>query len=165
MKSPKLTYAITLTAALLIPALVVPSISFADDNTPAVGQKAHGKHKDRLEAGLARLKAELKITEKQESAWQGYAHAIKEQRTAFWQERKEMRAEKSNLTAPERMDHRLEFHKKQEVYLEKTSVALKKLYHELTPEQREIFNKAEQAHEKRMADKMREMREMKKNQE
>lgn len=149
MKSSKLNYTLALTAALLIPALVVPSASFASDSIPATHQKARA-HGDRLQEHLNKLKAELKITEKQESAWHGYEAALKHQRATFKEERKEMRAESGKLTAVQRMDEMVQFHEKQLANLKRTDAALKKLYKELTPEQQKVLNNAEHEHEKKM---------------
>jgi len=84
-----------------------------------------------VDARLAAIKAELKITGDQESAWQAYEKKARQQAGSMQSFFAQARAE----TAPERLKQRAEFAKQRAANMEAMSGALKDLYAVLTPEQ------------------------------
>ena len=89
-----------------------------------------------VDARLAYLKTELKITGEQDAAWQAYAGQMKQQaermQALFTQ------AATPAQSAPERADQRAQFAKQRAAAMEANSGALKNLYAVLTPEQKTI---------------------------
>ena len=89
-----------------------------------------------MEARLAFLKTELKITSDQEAAWQAYATQAKQQAES-------MKALRARLPAaaqstPEVLDQRAEFAKQRAEHMKALSAATKDLYTVLTPEQKAL---------------------------
>lgn len=88
---------------------------------------------------LTDLKAELKITDQQESAWKAYAEQVKTQtesmqawHTAMWNS--------AQLSAPERLAQRDAMLKQRLAQHEAMTAAFKDLYAALTPEQRAVVD-------------------------
>jgi periplasmic protein CpxP/Spy len=89
-----------------------------------------------VDARLAALKAELKITGNQESAWNGYTKQVKQQ----FESTQVLLAKTPPATqsAPDRMAQRAEFAKQRAGNLDATSTAVKNLYAALTAEQKTL---------------------------
>ncbi len=89
------------------------------------------------EARMAYMKAELKITPTQESAWKAFADQAKQQSEAMqslW-----ANAQSNPVaTAPERLEQRNQLMKKRQEQMEKSTAAFKTLYGELSHEQKLI---------------------------
>ena len=115
---------------------------------PAAGQQMHegpsaeqrAKFAEHMAKRQAKLHDELKITAAQEGAWKTYINQMKPMRpeTPMHRPSKE---EWAKQTAPERMDHRIEFMKKMEARMTERAAALKKFYAVLTPDQQKILDK------------------------
>jgi hypothetical protein len=102
---------------------------------PGFGMHAWGNADERLAA----LKAELGITDKQESAWQAYADNAKkhqEARQAWFAKMQEARSAAN--TAPELLALQTEHMKQRQAEMAANAAALKNLYATLTPEQKAI---------------------------
>ena len=93
---------------------------------------------------LGRLKADLKITSAQESAWNAYADQIRQhagEMQAQFNQRRQQRENASGSTrpsAPERVERQAQFAKQQGEYLERLAGLTKDLYAVLTPEQKTL---------------------------
>jgi hypothetical protein len=90
---------------------------------------------------LGRLKADLKITSAQESAWNTYAEQIKQHAGEMQALHNQMRERASGNTrpsAPERVERQAQFAKQQGEYLERLAALTKDLYAVLTPEQKTL---------------------------
>ncbi|GAB4443185.1 MAG: Spy/CpxP family protein refolding chaperone [Rhodocyclaceae bacterium] len=102
------------------------------------GGGQHARHDP--EARLRELKAELKITPDQESAWQAFANQATAQATAmkamFEAMRETMRQPEGS--APDRMARRTEMMKSRLAGMEAMTAAFKDLYAVLTPEQKAL---------------------------
>lgn len=101
---------------------------------PGYGMHAWGN----ADESLAALKAELGITEKQDSAWQAFAKNTKQQaenRQAWFTK---MRQARSAGSAPELLAQQTELMKQRQVEMEANAKALTDLYAALTPEQKAI---------------------------
>ena len=101
---------------------------------PGFGMHAWGY----ADEGLAALKSELGITDKQDGAWQAFAKNAKQQqegRQAWFSKLQETRSAGS---APERLAQQTEFMKQRQTDMEASAKALKDLYAALTPEQKAI---------------------------
>jgi hypothetical protein len=102
-----------------------------------MGPQAWGNPAAAAEWRLSALKAELKITAAQESAWKVFADQTKQQAEA-------MQALMSTIqggaqaTAPERLDVRNQIMKKRQEQMEKGAAAFKDLYAVLSPEQKAL---------------------------
>ena len=92
------------------------------------------------ESRLAAQKAELKITDQQEAAWQAYATQVKKNAESMQATRTAMHSSPAN-TAPERLALHDAFMKQRLEQSEATTAALKELYAVLTPEQRAILDR------------------------
>ncbi len=89
-------------------------------------------------AHLADLKKQLNITGAQESQWQTFAGAVKQQAQGMVALRASMQSTAG--TAPERIDQRTAFMKQRLAAMEALDGALKQLYAVLTPEQKATFD-------------------------
>jgi hypothetical protein len=93
---------------------------------------------------LTRLKADLKITSAQESAWNAYAEQIKQHAGEMLALHNQMRQQRESASgntrpsAPERVERQAQFAKQQGEYLERLAGLTKDLYAVLTPEQRTL---------------------------
>ncbi len=104
------------------------------------GAPMYGDPSARAEQHLAYLKEQLKITPAQETSWQAFADAVKQQagtmvgmHAAMWS---------PAATATERMGQRIAFMKAGLSGMEAVEGAAKKLYGVLTPEQKQAFDQA-----------------------
>lgn len=91
-----------------------------------------------IEGRLAYLKSALKITDKQEAAWQAYGAKAKQQGVAMQASRAALSAQNASGSAPERMTQRTAMMKQRIDNMETMNAALKDLYAVLTPEQKTI---------------------------
>ncbi len=96
------------------------------------GKEMHGK----VEARLAKLKEALKITPAQEGAWDEYAKRTESLVGTLREGRTD-----EPMTAPERLDRRIDRMKRRLALLENMDEAFKNLYGALTPEQKSIADK------------------------
>jgi len=104
------------------------------------GMMGYGDPAAAADSRLAAQKAELKITDKQEAAWQAYAAQVKKNAEAMQATRTAMHSSTANTT-PERLALHDAFMKQRLEQSEATSAALKNLYAVLTPEQRAILDR------------------------
>lgn len=112
------------------------------DHRGAMGSGMAGARGDataHLEARLAFLKTQFRITPDQESAWQAYAQQARQQAESMQASRAQAPA--AAQTAPERLSQRTEFMKRRSASMESMSVALTALYAVLTPEQKTIADR------------------------
>jgi len=100
----------------------------------------HGDPAAAADSRLAAQKAELKITDKQEAAWQAYAAQVKKNAESMQATMIAMHNSTANTT-PERLALHDAFMKQRLEQSEATSGALKNLYAVLTPEQRAILDR------------------------
>lgn len=87
-----------------------------------------------IDARLAAIKAELKITADQESAWQIYEKQARQQAEST----QALFAQAPAQSAPDRLKQRAEFAKQRAANIEAMSGAVKDLYAALTPEQQAV---------------------------
>ncbi len=102
---------------------------------PAKMAQMHAKH-------LSDLKARLKITASQETAWTAFTEAMKP--PADMMAKRPDRAEMDKLTTPERMDKMRALHKEHmavmDAAMDKRAEATKTFYTALTAEQKKTFD-------------------------
>jgi Spy/CpxP family protein refolding chaperone len=89
-----------------------------------------------IDSRLGDLKAQLKITPAQESAWQAYIGAAKQQAASMQALRAQM--QEGTGTAPERMGQRTELMQQRSAAMSTMTNAFNALYAVLTPEQKAI---------------------------
>lgn len=137
----------TLQKAFIIGAAVIgmSSAAFsaqAQDATPhrqyAATKFDPAKMAERMDKRMQKLHDALKLTSNQEGAWQTYASAIK----ADMPTTRPDFASFKNLSAPEKMEKRIEFAKTHITHMENHLAALKTFYAVLTPEQQKTFDQA-----------------------
>ncbi len=117
--------------------LAAPPNPSAEPGSQEPGPRGPGGNWEEFRAfKLEKLHQDLKLTAKQESAWNEWSGKIKAERPA-WKERENL----GNLTAPERMEKMLAFAKERVATLEERLAATKAFYAVLTPEQRQTFDK------------------------
>ena len=104
------------------------------------GGPMFGDPSARAEQHLTYLKGQLNITADQESQWQAFADAVKQQAQGMVAMRASMQSTAG--TMPERMDQRLAFMKQRLASMEALNGAAKQLYGVLTPEQKAAFDQA-----------------------
>ena len=97
---------------------------------PARMQAMFAKH-------LANLKAKLKITAEQETAWNSFTDAIKPPATP---PQHPDHAEWAKLTTPERIDRMQAMHSARAAEMSKRADATKTFYAALTPDQQKVFD-------------------------
>ena len=85
-----------------------------------------------IDARLAKLKNDLKISSDQEAAWEAFANTVTQSKTA--------KPATTATTAPDRIDERIAFMKQDVAAMESVADAMKLLYGVLTPEQKEVLN-------------------------
>lgn len=110
-----------------------------------MGQMDPAKMQARVDARNAALKAQLKITPTQESAWTAYTDAMKPGLGMMNHQRPDL-AEMAKLTTPERLDKMQQLRAQRmsdmTAAMEQHSTATKALYAALTPEQQKVFDAA-----------------------
>ncbi|WP_161539972.1 Spy/CpxP family protein refolding chaperone [Glaciimonas sp. PCH181] len=104
---------------------------------PSAEQRA--KFAEKIAKRQAKLHDELKITPAQEGAWKTYISQMQPPRGDMPMHRPS-KEEWAKQTAPERMDHRIEFMKKMEAHMTERAAALKTFYATLTPAQQKILD-------------------------
>jgi len=115
------------------------------DAAPTAKQEPTGEPKncdrwDRKEQRLETLKADLKLNPSQQAAWTEWVGKVQGDRQGFEEKRKAFESWES-LPAPERLEKQLAFSKEHVAKLEASLVATKAFYAQLSPEQRQIFDK------------------------
>ena len=121
--------------------LAEPADATADAKPKSIS--AEPKKCDRWEGKekrLETLKADLKLSVNQESAWTEWVSKIKGDHKA-WKENREHAESWANLPAPERMEKMLAFSKEHIAKQEARLAATKTFYATLSPEQRLILDK------------------------
>jgi periplasmic protein CpxP/Spy len=107
-----------------------------------MGHMNSAKMKARMAKHQAELKAALKITAAQESAWTTFTAAMTPPANSMAQ--RPNREEMAKLTTPERIDKmkamRTEHHAVMSVEMDKRADAVKAFYATLTPEQQKVFD-------------------------
>ncbi|WP_211470275.1 Spy/CpxP family protein refolding chaperone [Collimonas humicola] len=111
-------------------------------------QEQQAKFADHMAKMQAKWHDDLKITAAQEPAWQTFIGKIKPVRPAEPPKRPS-KEEWDKLTAPERLDHRMEFLKRAEARLAEHTAAVKEFYAVLTPVQQKVFDEHFKQLEKR----------------
>lgn len=130
-----------------------PGYGMAQGQGRGMGQRMGGMHGQRgmmgrnpaamVEARLAYLKTDLKITAQQETAWQTFATKSRKLAETRQAKRSKMQeAAAAPMTAPERLAKRTEFMKQQISEMESMTAAVSELYAALTPEQKAIADKS-----------------------
>lgn len=105
---------------------------------------ANPEFRDRLQARMQRhmdrraadLKAKLKLSAEQDSAWNAYVAAMKPPAVGPHPSR----AELDKLTTPERLDKMRELRKQREAEMDKRDDATRAFYATLTAEQKKVFD-------------------------
>ncbi|MES2901890.1 MAG: Spy/CpxP family protein refolding chaperone [Pseudomonadota bacterium] len=110
----------------------------AQEQMKAKWQERRAARQAKMAERHAKLHDKLAITAAQEPAWASYSAAIK---PAARGERGERGAWKS-MSAPERMQKRIDMAKQRTAQMETRLAALNGLYAALTPEQRKLFDEA-----------------------
>lgn len=101
--------------------------------------KTGGDPAGAIDAHMGDLKAELKITAEQDSAWQAFTATARKQAQDMLAMRTKMQA--ADGSAPDRLAQRSEFMKQRVSGMDSMQAALKDLYAVLTPEQKAIADK------------------------
>lgn len=138
-------------ATALLASLSLPSFAqtAAPAEQPTATQKAPEHHKhhradkrgDRMEhmkQRMEKLKAELKLTPAQESAWTTYTNAIKPGERPARGDREAF----AKLTTPERIDKMREMRAKRNAEMDRHGEATKAFYAQLNAEQQKTFDSA-----------------------
>lgn len=146
----------TLVAAGLATAAPL-TMAQAQAGNPAASEHAQRSHQEkhafrlpgeRVEARLAYLKTALKITDAQQAQWDAFAGVMRkhakdsDERIKAWKEQKAQRTEGRRPTAIEQLEHRQERLATASARLNELLAVGKPLYAALSPEQREIADKA-----------------------
>lgn len=112
---------------------------------PAMSEHSHhddGKFDARMKEHMAKRHAELhdklKLNATQESGWKTFTAAMMPNDMG----KRPDRADWEKLSAPERMEKKLEMMKKGEAHMTTRLAAMKTFYATLTPEQQKVFNEA-----------------------
>jgi hypothetical protein len=111
---------------------------------PGAGPGASPEFRERMQERAQRhmdrrtsdLKAKLKLSAEQESAWAGYVAAMKPPAPAAHPNRTEL----DKLTTPERLDKMREWRKQREAEMDKRDDATRAFYATLNDEQKKIFD-------------------------
>lgn len=105
---------------------------------------ANPEFRDRMQARMQRhidrrsadLKAKLKLSAEQESAWSSYVAAMKPPAFGQYPSRSDM----DKLTTPERLDKMRELRKQREAEMDKRDDATRAFYATLNAEQKKVFD-------------------------
>lgn len=121
-------------------ALLAGTAAFAQSPPPAGAMKDRaGWYAQKQSNRLAQLKAQLKITSAQEPAWNGFVSALQSMHPKW--PKKAMRSKAGGLTpAPQVFDTMAEYAQKRAEGARALAGAVKKLYEQLTPVQRAVFD-------------------------
>lgn len=128
---------------LLIAGLLASVLSGQAQPTPASpGGPTDAPRADRhaqMQSHMAQrtndLKARLKLTPEQQTAWNQYAQAMKPAAHAH-----PNRAEMDKLTTPERLDRMRDLRRQRDADMERRDEATRAFYATLSPEQKKIFD-------------------------
>ncbi|BBP00204.1 Spy/CpxP family protein refolding chaperone [Sulfuriferula nivalis] len=114
------------------------SVAFSNDYSPPTAEQ-RAKFAAHMQQREAKLHDELKLTPAQEGAWKTFTDQEKSMfdKSAMHHPDKQ---DMAKMTAPERMDQRMEFMKKMQERMAEQSANLKKFYAVLTPEQQKIMD-------------------------
>lgn len=142
----------TAIASALLASLSLPS--FAQTTAPAAPaaataqaapQHKHGQgnmedrraeRMERMQQRIAKLKADLKLTPAQESAWNTYAAAMKPGERPARMDREAF----AKLTTPQRIDKMREMREHRNAEMDRRAQATKAFYAQLTAEQQKTFD-------------------------
>lgn len=98
------------------------------------------KFAEKMAKRQAKWHDDLKITPAQETAWQTFLGKIKPVRPDGAPQQRPGKEEWAKQTAPERMEHQMEFLKRAETRLAERTAAVKEFYAVLTPVQQKVFD-------------------------
>jgi Spy/CpxP family protein refolding chaperone len=131
-KSVMMSLAVISMSAVLAQAQPAPA-----PGAPAQGGQQYGERmKERMAQRQAELHDKLKLAPGQEPAWNAFISAM----TSVQRPARPNRAEWEQLSAPDRMERRLEMMKQEEAAMSQRLQATKTFYATLTPDQQKIFN-------------------------
>lgn len=126
---------LAIVAGCAMSAASVPALAHAHQGKMSHEQRVAHKA-ERFEARQAALHDALKLSPAQAGAWSAYQAAIKPAARPARGERKAMAA----LTAPERMQRRVDAGKRRLARMESRMAAVSSFYAQLTPEQKKVFD-------------------------
>lgn len=128
--------------ALAASALLASGASMAEPPPPPAGPPGGpaGDWQEYHEFKMEKLHQALKLNANQEAAWKEWSDKIAAGRPG-WKERKKELEGMNSLPVPERMEKILAFAKERVARLEEHLAATKAFYGQLTPEQRQTFDK------------------------
>ncbi|QXZ08742.1 Spy/CpxP family protein refolding chaperone [Comamonas sp. Y33R10-2] len=112
------------------------------------GEKRGGDRMEHMQKRMAKLKADLKLTSAQESAWTTYTNAIKPAERPARGDREAF----AKLSTPERIDKMREMRAKRNAQMDSRADATKAFYAQLNAEQQKTFDSASLRMHKRHGD-------------
>ena len=104
--------------------------------SPEVRDRMQARMQRHMDRRTADLKAKLKLSAEQDSAWNAYVAAMKPPAVSAHPSR----AELDKLTTPERLDKMREWRKLHEAEMDKRDDATRAFYATLTAEQKKVFD-------------------------
>jgi len=107
-----------------------------------MGMMGEAAMQQRVDRRLTALKAQLKITDAQTKAWDGYAGAVRDAAKVMVEQRKAMHEKAAGSTLPQRLDLHEAMMVSHLEHLRKTKTAAAALYAVLTDEQKKIADTA-----------------------
>ena len=121
-------------------ALLAGAAAFAQSPPPAGAMRDRaGWHAEMQANRLAQLKSQMKITSAQEPDWNGFVSALQSMHSKW--SKKAMKSRTGGLTpAPQVFDTMAEYAQKRAKNARTLAQAVKKLYGQLTPVQRAVFD-------------------------
>lgn len=123
-------------AALLAVSLAAPVFAAMD-----CGPNKHwdpAKRSEMYQKRISELHDRLQLTQAQESSWSQFVAKMKPAE----RHEKHERADKTALTAPERMDRRIAFEQQKLQKMQARTQAVKEFYAQLTPDQQKTFDES-----------------------
>lgn len=125
---------IATTAAALLGAAPAMAHKAREGGDPA---QQHQRMEKRMTEHQQKLKADLKLTPAQESAWSRYTEAFKRPATPAQRPDRDAMA---RMTTPERLDHMQTRKTERDAHMNRVVEATRALYAALTPEQQKVFD-------------------------
>lgn len=125
-------------ATLSLACASLPAMAHANahDGQRMTREQRAEKMAERFSARQARLHEALKLSAAQQGAWDAYQAAVRPQPRAMQGERKPM----ASLSAPERMQRRIDAGKVRLARMEARLAATRTFYAQLTPAQKQVFD-------------------------
>lgn len=140
----------TTMSVMALGAMANPSQASHDDK-PRHAQQSSGAHhkkmdpakfKEKMEKRQTELRQKLNLSAAQEPAWNAFVASMTP--PARDKAQPAERAKQEKLTAPQRMEKRLQHMKQAEAHMTKQLDALKTFYGQLTPQQQAVFDEETQ---------------------